>query len=428
LLPPRLVDQIRPRHGPVGGHPSHAEIQRLDPTFREHPDVALTPADARVHAVARVCLDRKDRDILALARDARHRTALEGVVWGLRIAHERLRVPYFTEYDGLLSDPRIVAKIAADFGPERAFSPSQVESFALCPFQFYQRYVLRLDPVDDRPELRIDHASRGDRLHKILEEIHAAIAAEGAEEAALRERVADFLGSRLESEDEDEEGKADVASALRALEEIELRRTLGKYAREFRAYHEREGSAARPLHFEWAFGLDPERPDDTPAAGSLDLGTGEDMVRLRGKIDRIDLVESGFRVIDYKTGHAPSSAEVTAHLRAVQLPLYALAVEKLLLGPEGFEARDFGYWTLGREGFRPVPLKGETWAEFRGRVEAEVVRLVRLLRGGMFPVEPKRADCRRFCDYRSACRLTQVQYAEKEPPTIRPATTRDDGR
>ena len=108
-------------------------------------------------------------------------------------------------------------------------------------------------------------------------------------------------------------------------------------------------------------------------------------MRLRGKVDRIDRIGDGFRVIDYKTGHAVKPADVHTHLRAVQLPLYALAVETHLHGE--VDSCDFGYWNLGRDGFAPVKLKGG-WPEFKGRVVEEVVRLVGELRSASFPVEP----------------------------------------
>ena len=58
-----------------------------------------------------------------------------------------------------------------------------------------------------------------------------------------------------------------------------------------------------PSRFEVEFGV-----DDAPG---LEIGDGDDAVRLRGKIDRIDVVEENgtqlFRVIDYKTGSAPAA-------------------------------------------------------------------------------------------------------------------------
>ena len=52
----------------------------------------------------------------------------------------------FGPYDGRLARPGGDRRGSPrEFGPDHAFSPSQLESFALCPFQFFLRYVLRLE-------------------------------------------------------------------------------------------------------------------------------------------------------------------------------------------------------------------------------------------------------------------------------------------
>ncbi|HEY2155625.1 MAG TPA: PD-(D/E)XK nuclease family protein [Isosphaeraceae bacterium] len=403
-----FVEDIRRRLGAVAGHPRFAVVRRLDPAFREHPDLAVTPAARRVLAVARACVEGKTDDLLALARDPIHRVPLEGIARAMRLAHERWRVRGFTRFDGMLGDAKVVAQVAAALGPGHAFTASQLESFALCPFQFFLRHVLRFEPIDDRPELRVDMASRGERLHAILEEIHAAIAAEGRENRTLGERLAHFIRARTAEELDDD--AAEVAGALRFLEEMDLRKVLENYEKEFLDYAAASKSA-RPEHFEWSFGLDPDRPDAEPTAPALEIVDGGQTVRLRGKIDRIDRLAEGFRVIDYKTGHAVKPVDVHTHLRAVQLPLYALAVETLLHGGP-VDSCDFGYWNLGRDGFAPVKLKGG-WPEFKGRVVEEVARLVGQLRSGAFPVAPTNPDCRRFCEYKIACRVGQMIEAGK---------------
>ncbi len=258
-----FVEDVRRRLGPVAGHPRFAVVQRLDPVFREHPDLAVTPATRRVLAVARACVEGKKHDLAALAREPIHRGPMQGIATAMRLAHERWRVRAFTRFDGELRDPRVVERVGELFGPDHAFTASQLESFALCPFQFFLRYVLKLEPVDDRPELRVDMASRGERLHAILEEIHAAIVAQGARNRSLGERVADFVRARVEEDLDDD--AADVAGALRFLEEMDLRKVLDNYEKEFLDYATASRSA-RPEHVEWSFGLDPERPDAEPSA------------------------------------------------------------------------------------------------------------------------------------------------------------------
>ncbi len=399
-----FVEDVRRRLGRANS----PVVRRLDPALREHPDLAVRPADRRVLAVARACADGRTDDLVALAREDAHRGPLVGIAQALRLTHERWRVREFTRFDGKLADKKVTARVAEALGPEHAFTASQLESFALCPFQFFLRYVLRLEPVDDRPELRVDMASRGERLHAILEEIHVAILAEGAEARALGERVAELIRVRVGEELDDD--AVDVAESLRFLEEMDLRKLLENYGREFLEYAA-ASKTARPEHFEWSFGLDPDRPDAEPSAPALEIVDGGQTVRLRGKIDRIDRLADGFRVIDYKTGHAVKPVDVHTYLRAVQLPLYALAVETHLYGGE-VASCDFGYWNLGRNGFAAVKLKGG-WSEFKERVVEEVVRLVGELRRGSFPVSPTNPECRRFCEYRTACRIGQMIEAGK---------------
>jgi RecB family exonuclease len=53
-------------------------------------------------------------------------------------------------------------------------------------------------------------------------------------------------------------------------------------------------------------------------------------MRLRGKADRIDLLDDGtLRVVDYKLGRAPKPA------RALQLPVYGVCVTQQLEGRHG---------------------------------------------------------------------------------------------
>jgi len=432
VYPAGFVVDVRRRLGDVAESPAHPTLSRLDPTFREHPDLARSPADARVLVVARACRDRETSGLLALARDPRHRRSLDGTAAGLRLLHGRLRVRRFTEYDGYLSDPGLVARIADAFGPGHAFSPSQFESFALCPFQFYQRYVLKIPPPDDRAELRDDHAGRGSRLHKALEEIHASIATDEPGVDVLG-RLAMHIQTRMTVDlDTGPEPPGDVAGGLRAIEDERARLLLKRYLAEYEAYADGPGAGSRPQHFELAFGRvraeDPLEADaDGPAWDgypALDLGTDDDRVLLRGMIDRVDLIETdagpGFRVIDYKSGTAPTGPDVTKRLRAIQLPLYALAVERFVFGDgDADPACDFGYWTLGRDGFRPIKLaKGEAWPEFRARVVEVILSMAARLRQGSFPVDPTDKNCTRSCDYLTVCRIGQARAVGKGQPLV----------
>ena len=139
------------------------------PCWRRPPQSA---AERRIQAVARAAAG--DPSLLPLvAATAEQRSALRSSASALLINERRGRPPSWRQlrdplgrHEGRLKDPRIGERIGEAFGPSYAFSASQLESLAFCPFQFFLRYVLRLDPVDDRDELEEDRTAGGSRMHR----------------------------------------------------------------------------------------------------------------------------------------------------------------------------------------------------------------------------------------------------------------------
>ena len=66
--------------------------------------------------------------------------------------------------------------------------------------------------------------------------------------------------------------------------------------------------------------------DPHSASTAFTIGEDEQVVRLFGKIDRIDrTADCYFIIYDYKTGHPPRVSDIARGLN-LQLPLYLLAV------------------------------------------------------------------------------------------------------
>jgi hypothetical protein len=426
LLPAGFLDDLRRLFRDDAWVTCTAEIRRLDPVPPS--DLAGAPADARVRALA-LALEpnRKERkldDLSRLARTAAHRGPLEGAAEALRVAHRRLRRAEFGPHEGRLADAKAVRRIAGSFGPDRpAFSPSQLESLAFCPFQFFLRYVLRLEPTDERDELDDDRTARGHMLHRALEALHTLLRdqpPDGAEGPA--ERVAGNVESVIAGllEQEGTPG-SDVDAGLRRIERERLLRAGRRYAGQFARYFAAEGAEAEAHLFEVAFGRAEE--SEHPA---LVIGPEPEAIELQGKIDRIDLVRSRgetlFRVIDYKSGSCPGRAEIDGGL-ALQLPLYALAAERIVRAELGAKPLDMGYWALRGRGFQKVKAMttlgdggvgvADGWEPYRGALEAFLLDLVARLRQGAFPIHPRSDDCTRICDYRGVCRIAQVRSVGK---------------
>lgn len=384
----------------------HESYRRFDPTLADWPELAGAPADARVRAVARACTLHEFSGLRALARQPRHRRPLEGTASALRVADSRLQSPRFGGFEGRIGDVRAVQKIGTKFDPNYTFSPSQLESYLFCPFQFFMRYVLKLQPLDERDELEEDYTERGSRIHHILELLEQTLIQEPGNRI---DRAEALILNELSSE---RERGSDIDQGISEIERRRLSRTIRRYVRQHEAYESSEKSGAPVPHlFEVAFGFQDRNPESHP---SLDLGSGTGMVRLQGKIDRIDKVSAAnltaFRIIDYKSGSCPSRTDVKEAIY-LQLPLYALAVERIVLQQAAVSLHDVGYWGLAGDGFKSIAFKN--WEGDRQALEEYVTGVVAELRQGLFVVDSYKPDCVQRCEYGSVCRIRQVRAARK---------------
>jgi hypothetical protein len=140
----------------------------------------------------------------------------------------------------------------------------------------------------------------------------------------------------------------------------------------------------------------------------------------------VDVVETdeevGFWIIDYKTGRSGYySATELKEFRKLQLTLYALATEQVLLA--GKKARPLGlaYWLVADTGVKVAlpsstrPLawfdEAEPWRAVRERLERWVVTLVSHIRQGNFPLKPRSEQCTQTCDFGQICRISQARAA-----------------
>ena len=108
----------------------------------------------------------------------------------------------------------------------------------------------------------------------------------------------------------------------------------------------------------------------------------------------------------------------------LQLPLYAMAVEKLLFERGEVGLLDVGYWSLKDKGYKPIVL--EEWEEVRRTLVERVFDVIGRLRTGEFVVDPRKDGCEAYCEYRGVCRIRQVRAADKlrkAEPTISAETT-----
>jgi RecB family exonuclease len=411
LLPAGFLEELLGRLDAKASETLVERHARFEPTLASYPQLARAPVDERVRAVALACQRQGDAELRRIAGSPAHRAPLLAVADAFEVAQGRRGSKIFGPHDGRLADPRGIAEIAARFGPSHSYSASQLESLALCPYQFFLRYVLGLRPVDERREIDEDRAARGSEIHRKLEKIHTLIALDPATPLfdRLEVLVTNEVRVALEATEPPPPIPADVASVLEEITNRRSARMLEKYLRQVETDLVRRQSNARPYRFELEFGT-----EDADEPRSLVLGSGEHAIRLQGKIDRIDRVADPagdrFRVVDYKTGGKPTNLDVNDGL-ASQLPLYAMAVEQLGLAGDTRLFADAGYWHLPKNGYQSVKIKD--WADFRSRLETFLLELVAELRRGVFVIHPRKKDCHQACDFASVCRIAEVRAVQK---------------
>jgi ATP-dependent helicase/DNAse subunit B len=347
----------------------------------------------------------------------------------------------YTPYDGLFRDPAVIAAVGQQFGPEKVFSPTALEDYVACPFRFFLRHVLRLEELEE-PREEIEVTRRGQAFHRALARLHTQLRAE--EVHTPGEAVERYLLTRLTEAVEEYVARA-PSPASKTLWRLEGQRLLRAGAR-YRGHWEKFlepwrplGVAPRPAFFEVDFGL--PGPEGTVPVGPLVIRTDGVEVRVSGRIDRVDVADlgegAGFWIIDYKTGR---SAHYTGtdlrDFRRLQLTLYALAVEQVLLADRGARPLGLAYWLVSENGPKVVlPARGavtwfqETrrWREVREQLQRWVVTLADNIRRGVFALRPRSEQCTQTCEFSQVCRITQTRGVGKAWHLPLPGGAADEG-
>lgn len=214
--------------------------------------------------------------------------------------------------DWTISDrPELAAELEA-----RSWSASSLELWIACPARWFVERML--DP--DSPQPDPEPLARGSLAHAVLRDTLQALREQTGSARVTTARLAlarELLASAFARLEPDYQLSVEAARAPG------LRRKLRADLERYLAHAARQNSPLEPAQLELGFGFEGE-PPDLPA---LELGDG---VRLRGRIDRIDVGPQGEAVLyDYK-GASVSPAAKWLQDGKIQLALYALAARELL--------------------------------------------------------------------------------------------------
>ena len=357
----------------------------------------------------------------------------EHVQFAIEVEQSRMSTHDLPEYEGKIFGKLHAAerKKLAHIG-DRVFSVSHLESYGACPFQYFVSRVLRLDTPEDL-ETGLSAMERGGVVHEILFEFYVKRREQKVpplfecSDSEYQKAVEDLLQLA--------KSKLDDLYVPDPLWQIEREELLGGQngpgaLREFMEVERNRKLAVKPAYFEVAFGpragskrsTDPELRWDEP----ITAGT----VKMRGRIDRLDIGGDIFTIIDYKTGsHQPGMKDILAGT-SLQLPLYLYAVERILAKSAGKAPHPVAgvYYNI-LKGSQKIALgstehKGKAFTAVRGgsgllesdaalrevieKAITYVNKYVQDILLGEFPLtSPQKAKevCPK-CDYRRICRVS----------------------
>ncbi|MEE8488447.1 MAG: PD-(D/E)XK nuclease family protein, partial [Gemmatimonadota bacterium] len=208
-------------------------------------------------------------------------------------------------YAGWLRDPVVLASLTESFGPDYVWSASQLEQYAVRPFDFLLGRILH---INDRSEVEEDTGplASGTIVHAVLEALHRRFLESGSESLAgiepQLEEVCRDVFDKVEQE-------ADLWLGVPSIWRLR-REHIREVIRGFVNWDVRslEKMKARPIAVEHEFGSDESA---RVRLEGLDICRQPAELLLAGRIDRVDRTESGgLRIIDYKLNKPPANGRL----------------------------------------------------------------------------------------------------------------------
>ncbi len=381
--------------------------------------------------------------LAGMLTDEQYARTGSAVLAGIDCVAQRSTRDLFGSHEGLLLGDTAQAVLARRFDPNHLWSPSQLESYAACPFRFFGEQLLKLEPLGELA-LRNDPRRRGSLLHQVLATVHQQLNQAGEEETGSELDAADLLRRFVAALQEAVRATPlrGLEQSLREIERREIETWAPGYAEQeirYRDHWKHLDEPLRPTMFEVRFGPNKRGgpgeyadPASSPLPFELDLG--EEKIRLTGQIDRVDVGSAAgvtvFNIIDYKTGQEVKlKHDKLRSGRQLQLPLYALAAEQLLMTEADGVTLATGYWNIRGNGFFTgkkdnIALQlrelndsalqmADDWQQLQPDILERVRELIRGVRAGEFPVYNDDKNCTRSCSLSTICRIGQIRSLEK---------------
>ena len=343
--------------------------------------------------------------------------------FGILAGRRRWRRGQVDAFDGRIDEPDLLACLAERIPGAWTFSATELNMYARCPWQFFARYLLCLEPLAE-PAAQMTPADRGIFCHAVLWQAMSRLRDEAGGAVAMAQvaesTVRDALDEAVQAERDRLAARA-VHPRLWTAQTQAWREMLWQYLlgqRERAAEHD-----DRMLHFELAFGptgMRDDHIDPASLAEPVELSVGGHRIRLQGKIDRVDRIATDdgpqLLAVDYKTGTVPSAKDISA-ARDLQLALYVAALEVIFADVcgggvyHGLRTDERRYFAAFKENHgRRVPV--DEYEEMYEHAISAVGACVDNMRRGAFDALPAHG-CPKWCPYRQICHYSPRRARRK---------------
>jgi ATP-dependent helicase/DNAse subunit B len=243
-----------------------------------------------------------------------------------------------------------------------------VESYLQCPFQFFARSILELNPLPPLPSERLDAPFLGSLAHEILAEWHRR--------GGSIETITDEIWDRRLRHYGLQETHQTV------LDRAAMKRCLAAYA------------AGSLPGTDWQVLLE------------TDLSLSVSNVEIRGRADRVDVSAGGAcRVYDFKYSRADSIR--SRQDISVQLELYAEALSR----SEGLRPAALHYVALKDQSKLIGPADPQEAQESIAAALEKTRAAIEHFQSGRIEVRPAVEDLCGYCEFRNACRCQEEAAA-----------------
>ena len=232
-------------------------------------------------------------------------------------------------YEGVLTAEMLSAESQRQLKnrQEKVYSVTELETYAKCPFQYFVNNVLKFGVEADETEDELSSLEKGSLLHEVLFEFYnnrREVPSIGQCFEKAKQQLNEILDTKSEEHRNRRTENLIAEDNLFWGTDIEkFRVALHKWLTAERTYD----LPIMPSYFEVSFGLNRE-PRDPELSCTTSISINN--VRMIGKIDRIDIGDGVFNIIDYKTGSSTIRMPEILSGRSLQLPIYLLIAQELL--------------------------------------------------------------------------------------------------